>query len=357
MKAKSSGSTGGGGGGGAPPPAAPSLQTTGLNSAAPVTMNTDGTTKAAAQYKTGDSKLTLDIASGTKMINSQGKTLTTLSAAVLANPPAAPEGNAVLLAYELGPEGAAFTPALTITFSYGTLPEGAKNISLMYWNGTAWESVQANVDTVKGTITASISHFSKYAMVYQLPTPANITFAGITISPQTVKPDEKVTIQASVANSGDLSGSYKLVLKVNDRQVDSKEVTIAGGKTETVSFEVQRGIEAEYTVDVNGQKGKFTVGSPAPATPPTSSTPNTPSTPETTPSVAPFTTEPAFTAQASPTLSSTVPVITTSAIPSPTPEDNKSTPFNWALLVGIIGAVAVLVVIMVVVARRPKKKA
>jgi hypothetical protein len=194
-------------------------------------------------------------------------------------------------------------------------------------------------------------------MVYQLPTPANITFAGITISPQTVKPDEKVTIQASVANSGDLSGSYKLVLKVNDRQVDSKEVTIAGGKTETVSFEVQRGIEAEYTVDVNGQKGKFTVGSPAPATPPTSSTPNTPSTPETTPSVAPFTTEPAFTAQASPTLSSTVPVITTSAIPSPTPEDNKSTPFNWALLVGIIGAVAVLVVIMVVVARRPKKKA
>jgi hypothetical protein len=66
-----------------------------------------------------------------------------------------------------------------------------------------------------------------------------------------------------VTNSGDLSGSYKLVLKINDRQVDSREVTVAGGKTETVSFEVQRGLEAEYTVDVNGQKGHFTVGTPA----------------------------------------------------------------------------------------------
>jgi hypothetical protein len=123
VKKKSSSTGSGGGGGGAPPPAAPSLQVAGLNTASPVTMNTDGTTKAAAQYKTGDGKLSLDITAGTKLTNSTGATLTTLSAAVLANPPAAPEGNAILLAYELGPEGATFTPALTLTFSYGTLPE------------------------------------------------------------------------------------------------------------------------------------------------------------------------------------------------------------------------------------------
>jgi hypothetical protein len=352
VKKKSSSTGSGGGGGGAPPPAAPSLQVAGLNTASPVTMNTDGTTKAAAQYKTGDGKLSLDITAGTKLTNSTGATLTTLSAAVLANPPAAPEGNAILLAYELGPEGAAFTPALTLTFSYGTLPEGAKDLQLVYWNGSIWEQVEASVDAAKGTVTASISHFSQYALVYQLPTPANIAFTGITISPQTVKADDKVTIQASVTNSGDLSGSYKLVLKINDRQVDSKEVMVAGGKTENVSFEVQRGIEAEYTVDVNGQKGRFTVGTPVETPPPATVAEAvvTPTPARTNDPVPAATTKPVTSTA---TIAAPVSTIPSPAASSASPAEDKPTP---AVLWIVLGAVAVIALIMVMLVYQSKRR-
>jgi hypothetical protein len=259
------------------------------------------------------------------------------------------------LAYELGPEGAAFTPALTLTFSYGTLPEGAKDLQLVYWNGSIWEQVEASVDAAKGTVTASISHFSQYALVYQLPTPANIAFTGITISPQTVKADDKVTIQASVTNSGDLSGSYKLVLKINDRQVDSKEVMVAGGKTETVSFEVQRGIEAEYTVDVNGQKGRFTVGTPV-ETPP----PATVAEAVVTPTPA-RTNDPVPAATTNPVTSTAT--VAAPANPSPTAaaispasqnEEKPSAPVLWIVL-GIVVVIALLIVIMVLTTRRKKQ--
>jgi hypothetical protein len=324
-------------------------------------MNTDGTTKAAAQYKTGDSKLILDIASGTKLTNSQGKTLTTLSAAVLANPPAPPESSAILLAYEFGPEGAAFTPALTLTFSYGTLPEGAKNLKLVYWNGSIWEQVEASVDAAKGTVIASISHFSKYALLYQLPSPANIAFTGITISPQAVKPDEKVTIQASVTNSGDLSGSYKLVLKINDRQVDSKEVTVAGGKTETVSFEVQRGMEGEYSVDVNSQKGKFIVGTTVETPPPATiaeitATPGTIYTPlaNSGNTSTPTTVKepvPSATVVAAPVNPSPSPA---AASPASQNEEKPAAPVLW-IAIGIVVVIALLVVLMLILNKRKKQ--
>jgi hypothetical protein len=322
-----------------------------LTAVTPASLTTEGAATAAAQYKSHDGKLILDIAAATKLTNSTGDTLTTLSAAVLADPPPAPEGNAILLAYELGPEGATFDPELTLTFSYGTLPEGAKNLRLMYWNGTAWKYVPADVDTAQGTVAASITHFSKYALIYQLPAPANIIFTGITISPENVKPDEKVTIQVAVINIGDLSGTYKLTLKVNDRQVEEKEVTVARGKTETVSFEVKRGMEGEYLVDVNGQKGKFTVGTVAP-------TPSGTIAEVASPTPTPAATSPVITSK--PVTSS--PAVAAPANPSPTVaatspaaqnEEKPAAPFWW-IIIGIAAAAALLIVIMVLMTRRKK---
>jgi hypothetical protein len=228
----------------------------------------------------------------------------------------------------------------------------AKDIKLVYWNGSTWEQVEAAVDAAKGTVTASISHFSKYALMYQLPSPANIAFTGITISPQTVKPDEKVTIQASVTNSGDLSGSYKLVLKINDRQVDSKEVMVAGGKTENVSFEVQRGIEAEYTVDVNGQKGQFTVGTPVETPPPATVAEAvvTPTPARTNDPVPAATTKPVTSTA---TIAAPVSTIPSPAASSASPAEDKPTP---AVLWIVLGAVAVIALIMVMLVYQSKRR-
>lgn len=91
------------------------------------------------------------------------------------------------------------------------------------------------------------------------PTPAAFTVSNITISPATVGVGQSVTITVNVTNSGDLGGAYTVTLKIDDVVVGNKDVTVAGGATETVSFTVSKGTTGVYGVAVDGQTGFFTV--------------------------------------------------------------------------------------------------
>jgi hypothetical protein len=107
----------------------------------------------------------------------------------------------------------------------------------------------------------------------------NVT--NLKIEPKEVEPGKEVTISVKVTNTGELPGTYKvtsvkvantgelprtykMALGVKDgiEIILEKEVTLEGGKSETLEFKISPEVEGTYDVEVDGLKGSFTVKVP-----------------------------------------------------------------------------------------------
>jgi hypothetical protein len=132
-----------------------------------------------------DTKASLDIAYGTKCTNAKGNALTSVSITQIENPEAAQKGVTVIgKVYELGPSGANFDPPITLTIYYdeSSLPEGMEKsgLSIAVWDeesGT-YKTIDCRVDTETNTITALISHFSRYAIIAVPSAPATVPLSS-----------------------------------------------------------------------------------------------------------------------------------------------------------------------------------
>ena len=91
------------------------------------------------------------------------------------------------------------------------------------------------------------------------PTPANFVPSSLTISSTEVRIGEMVEISILVTNAGGQSGSYQVVLKINGVVEETKEITIAPDESKVVSFTTSRETVGNYSVEVNGLEGSFTV--------------------------------------------------------------------------------------------------
>ena len=98
--------------------------------------------------------------------------------------------------------------------------------------------------------------------------PATFDVRLLDITPAEVNIGETVTISVVVYNTGDASGSYVVTLKVDNVAVDTKEVTLAGGAGQKVTFTTSQDVAKTYSVDVYGLSGSFVVKAPAPPAPP-----------------------------------------------------------------------------------------
>ncbi|MDP2731384.1 MAG: CARDB domain-containing protein [Dehalococcoidales bacterium] len=130
----------------------------------------------------------------------------------------------------------------TVSFATSRDAAGTYSVSI---NG------QSGSFTVKGTSGAPTE-----------PTPsapAAFTTSSLSISPTAVNIGDMVTIAVQVANTGDLSGSYEVTLKINNEMVETKQVTLDGGRSQTVSFATSRDTAGTYSVNINSQSGSFTV--------------------------------------------------------------------------------------------------
>ena len=67
-----------------------------------------------------------------------------------------------------------------------------------------------------------------------------------------------VTVSIEVENVGGLEGGHTVELRVDGEVVDSKGVTLEGGASATVLFELTRG-EGTHEVEVEGFTDSFTV--------------------------------------------------------------------------------------------------
>ncbi len=110
-----------------------------------------------------------------------------------------------------------------------------------------------NVNGLSGTFTVS------EVLLPPPPVPAAFATSDLTISPTEVDAGEAITISVTVANTGELSGSYTVTLTINNVVTDTKEVTLAGGASVEVTFTTSRDAAGTYTVNVNGLPGTFVV--------------------------------------------------------------------------------------------------
>ena len=228
-----------------------------------------------------DGMLTITIPKGTKALDKDGKLLPSLTVDVDLNPPDPPEGDNIIgLAYDFDPERATFDPPITFTWSYDpdTLPEDVaeEDLVLAYYDEAtgAWLELDCVVDVENNRITASVEHFTTFAIIGAVTpppppsVPAVFSVSNLSVEPAEVEPNEAVTISLSVANTGGTEGSYTVVLRLNGVKEAEKRVTIAAGASEIVIFSVTRELAGSYSVTVDGLSASFTVVAPPPPPPP-----------------------------------------------------------------------------------------
>ncbi len=272
-----SGRLGGGGGVGGGVPPAP-----GVTSLGPYT-NSEGLFNLAVVAKSDDARLQLDIAKGVTARNQDGTPLRSIKVAPLDNPAPAPEGSRFIgLAYEATPEGATFSPgiALTICYDPASLPQSIAPDSLMIavFNATSsqWDATAGTVDRASASVTANITHFSKYALTGKVaapamspsaPPPALFAVSGVSVDPAVGRPGQTMAVSALVSNTGGSPGEFLVTFKVDGVVEGSQRVGLEAGASSGVTFTVVRSAPGEYAVDVNGSAASFTVEQAQPASP------------------------------------------------------------------------------------------
>jgi len=87
------------------------------------------------------------------------------------------------------------------------------------------------------------------------PSPAEFEVSLLDIKPPEAIAGETVSITAEVKNTGESEGSYTAVLSVDGATVETKEVTLAPGATEKVSFAFAKDAAGSYTIEVGGLSG------------------------------------------------------------------------------------------------------
>jgi len=172
--------------------------------------------------------------------------------------------------------GVTFDQNITIVLNYdpNELPEFTASLAVAYYDTEQgiWVSLSPDIGRVAeiGKSTGLINHFSTVAIIAELappPAPASFVASALNIeqSPLVWKnifvgvTGEDVTITANVANNGGQEGTYTAELKLNGKTVDTKEVTLAAGQSQQVSFTVSGMDYGQYEVEVAGLSGEFTV--------------------------------------------------------------------------------------------------
>ncbi|MFC1912785.1 PGF-pre-PGF domain-containing protein, partial [Chloroflexota bacterium] len=108
---------------------------------------------------------------------------------------------------------------------------------------------------------------STEAGVVEAEAPAAFVPSILTVSPSQVEPGEEIAVSVTVTNTGDLSGSYDVVLMIDNVVEATQAVTLAGHTSQTVTFAVQKEVVGNYSVTVDGLTKSFVVGTPVPPRP------------------------------------------------------------------------------------------
>jgi hypothetical protein len=253
------------GGGGPTTTSTPQPGTTSLTGV----VSSTGVFLQGAVARSDDALCTLNVNQGTRGLTADGLALSQLTVVRMTNPPAPPAQSSVIgLVYNFGPDGTTFDPPATLTMSYSPsqLPPGfsPNNLTVAMWDSVSsqWIYLESTVDTESGTVNAKVSHFTSFTVLTRQPQ-ASFTISGLSVSPGEVAAKGNVNMSVVVTNTGDMSGTYDVPLKIDNVLVETRKVTLSAGGRETVAFTIARDAAGTYTVNIGGLTGTFKVKAPA----------------------------------------------------------------------------------------------
>jgi hypothetical protein len=85
--------------------------------------------------------------------------------------------------------------------------------------------------------------------------PAIVKVESLTITPSEINPGEFASVTVKVTNIGESEGTYKLALKLNTVVVETREITLAGGSNQQVTFKVTSDKPGKQLVEVDSLLG------------------------------------------------------------------------------------------------------
>jgi hypothetical protein len=126
----------------------------------------------SGQITTLDGMLTLKVDAGTRLLDNAGQPLTLITCSKPSFMVQPPFQSVIISAYDLGPNGAAFTPPITLIMKYQSLllsPGVSENtLYIAYWQGSGWQALSSTLDSQTGTVSAPVSHLTVFALIGSL---------------------------------------------------------------------------------------------------------------------------------------------------------------------------------------------
>jgi len=163
---------------------------------------------------------------------------------------------------------------ITITADITNLSNEAGTYVATLWIDNTIEAAQyvsINADQTKAvlfTVTRDVEgsyeirldrFFESFSVTEAEKAPAAFTTSNLIITPAEINAGDEVTISMLVTNTGDLSGTYEVTLKIDAVVVGTKQVTLDGGGSEVVTFTTTRDTAGTYSVTIDGLTGTFKV--------------------------------------------------------------------------------------------------
>jgi hypothetical protein len=124
-------------------------------------------------------------------------------------------------------------------------------------SGKAITSQQAVIIAVVTIIAAAAGVYLAFRPG-SAPIPGEFELNGLVIDPTEVDEGDSVVISVDIKNVGETDVTKLITLKLNDTFEDSKEITLIGEKTTTVTFTVTKD-SGNYSVAIGELTGTFTV--------------------------------------------------------------------------------------------------
>jgi len=126
----------------------------------------------ALKLTSEDGMVSLVVDEGTMALSAEGVPLAKVEVLPVEEPLVQPDANRVVgRCFNLLPDGAVFDPPVEVSFRYdpALLPEGVaeEDLAVAYYDeeGSQWVELPSQVNIVTHTITASVSHFTIFAVV------------------------------------------------------------------------------------------------------------------------------------------------------------------------------------------------
>jgi hypothetical protein len=280
----------------------------------------DGVMVETISLTSADGNASAEIPAGTNASDAEGNPLAEITCERPDTPAPVPPDSNMIAVYDFGPDGATFDPPLTMTIEYdpALIPGGGteEDLVIAYFDieRGEWVVLDSVVDPITRTVTAQASHFTEFAILglvsaptaftlsdptvvpaeveegetaevtvdvantgeleatqdinlvggattTEPPAPAAFTLSNFAAAPAEVEEGETAAVTFDVTNTGELEGSYTVTLLVDNMVEATRDITLAGGGTTSVSFSLAK--EAgSYQVEVDGLVASLEVTEP-----------------------------------------------------------------------------------------------